>query len=256
MYRVLYEDTHLIACEKPAGLLTHHSLLAKGEDSLHAQLSVLKGAVYPLHRLDRATSGVLLFARSKVAASAFGRLFMVVDRGITKVYLALARGWLSADAGVIDHPLKSLSHSDQRLQPAVSHYRVLGRLELDLDRLEVDEAKKVRTSRYSLLQMRIETGRTHQIRRHLKHLHHPIIGDSRYGKGDQNRLFRAAFNFDQLFLHSAGVSFTHPFTNEQLEILSDFKTPSDHWAGCFDHPACLNKKRLQEVCSLALRNDY
>jgi tRNA pseudouridine65 synthase len=256
MYRVLYEDTHLIACQKPAGLFTHHSRLAKGEDSLHAQLSDLKGQVFPLHRLDRATSGVLLFARSKPAASAFGRLFMADARGITKVYLALTRGWLSGDEGVIDHPLKSLSHSDQRLQPAVSHYKVLGRLELDLDRLEIDEAKRVRTSRYSLLQMRIETGRTHQIRRHLKHLHHPIIGDSRYGKGDQNRLFRAAFGLDQLCLHSAGISLIHPFTNQKIEILSDLEMLSSQWGGCFDHPACFDKKRLQEDCSLALRMNH
>jgi tRNA pseudouridine65 synthase len=254
--RILYEDQHLIAVEKPAGLLTHHTHLAKGEDSIHAQLSKAVGPVYPLHRLDRATSGVLLFARSRLACSAFGKLFMATDtkhQGVKKVYLALIRGWLEGD-GSIDHPLKSLAHTDQRLQSAISHYSLLGRLSLDLPKLGQSESS-VRTSRYSLLMVRIETGRRHQIRRHLKHIHHPIIGDSRYGKGDQNRLFRKAFGLNRLFLHSAGIACRHPFTNEKLTIVSNVKTIATEWGGCFEEPCFPQAKKLEGALEKALLFD-
>ena len=152
--------------------------------------------VYPVHRLDRATSGVLVFALTEDAARALGRAF---EQGaVQKRYVALVRGAPPEHARV-DHALSQ--EDDKPAQDAVTEVTTLARY-----------------GRYALVEARPETGRTHQIRRHLKHLSCPIIGDVRYGKGEHNRLFRARYGLHRLALHAASLVLTDPATAEQVTI--------------------------------------
>jgi tRNA pseudouridine65 synthase len=151
--------------------------------------------VYPVHRLDRATSGVLVFALERNAARAVGRAF-AEGRG-AKRYLALVRG-APPDRVRVDH---ALSRDDGDPQDAVTEIETLARF-----------------GRYSLVEARPESGRTHQIRRHLKHLSCPIIGDVRYGKGEHNRLFRTRHGLHRLALHAASLTLTDPGTDAPVTI--------------------------------------
>ncbi|MBI4510402.1 MAG: pseudouridylate synthase [Deltaproteobacteria bacterium] len=153
--------------------------------------------VYPVHRLDRGTSGVLVFALSTVAASALSEQFAAGKA--TKRYLALVRG-VAPEHGVIDHPIPRREGG-----PRVS---------------AVTEFRRVAVSgRYSLVEATPRTGRLHQVRRHLKHISHPIIGDVNYGKGEHNRLFREQHGLMRLALHAAMLELLHP-TSHQPILLS------------------------------------
>jgi tRNA pseudouridine65 synthase len=170
--------------------------------------------VWPVHRLDRGTSGVLLFALSAEIASALGRAFE--GDGVDKRYLALVRGWPDS-AGTIDHPLARLDDDSARdaaraAQPAVTHYERLARLELAV----ADDRHP--TTRHALIALRPETGRRHQLRRHLKHAAHPIIGDATYGKGRHNRALAALAGITRLWLHAHTLAFDHPVTRERLTV--------------------------------------
>jgi tRNA pseudouridine65 synthase len=151
--------------------------------------------VYPVHRLDRSTSGVLVFALDKDAAAALGRAFE--EGTVEKRYLALVRG-VPPERVRVDH---ALSREDGDPQAAVTEFVTLARY-----------------GRYALVQARPETGRTHQIRRHLKHLSCPIIGDVRYGKGEHNRFFRTHHGLHRLALHAASLALTDPATCERVTI--------------------------------------
>lgn len=215
---ILFRDEHLVAVDKPAGLLVHRSDLDPGErrnavQILHAQL---RRPVHPVHRLDRGASGVLLFALTKDAAAALGR--SVRERRVERTYLAVVRG-RTLEVGTIDHALRRVvdpaegqrrgrdgegSRREDEPLTAVTHYRRLADVELPY---RVD---RYPTSRYSLLELRPETGRRHQLRRHLDHLSHPIVGDTTYGKGRHNRLFTERFGASRLLLACVEVSAPHP----------------------------------------------
>jgi tRNA pseudouridine65 synthase len=206
----LYRDAHLLIVNKPSGLLTHRGW-ANDRDNALSRARVLAGTyVYPAHRLDRATSGVLVFALSQEVASALGS---ELEAGsVRKRYLALVRG-IAPEAALIDHPLKRLSDDghesgEQDRQAARTRIARLGVFE-----------------RYSLVEAEPETGRAHQIRRHLKHVSCPILGDTRYGKGEHNRACRARFGLHRLALHAGALSFTHPVTGEPLVVRAPL--PSD-----------------------------
>jgi tRNA pseudouridine65 synthase len=200
---LLYRDDRLAAFAKPSGLLVHRGW---GDDAVVA-LDLAREAsgvrVHPVHRLDRATSGVLLFALDPASAAAMGRLFEAGS--VRKAYLALVRG-VPPEAGVIDNPVPR-TEGGLRV-PAVTAFR----------RRHVVE-------RWSLVEARPQTGRLHQIRRHLKHLGHPIVGDVNYGKGDVNRLFRERYGLRRLALHAATLSFDHPFTGAAIRITASL--PAD-----------------------------
>jgi tRNA pseudouridine65 synthase len=210
---ILYEDARLIAVHKPAGLLVHRSNLDRHETRFALQLvrDQTGRRVHPVHRLDKGTSGVLVFAFDPEAASALGRAFEAGQVG--KRYRAIVRGW-PADAGIIDYPLGALSDDYGRggsaagnlqiVQPAVTRFRTLARAELP------HRVDRYPTSRYALLELEPLTGRQHQIRRHLKHIFHPIVGDSTYGVGRHNRLFAALFGVQRLFLCCTRMDFAHP----------------------------------------------
>ena len=203
---VVYRDCWLCAIDKPSGLLVHKS--ARGDDRVFAMQMLrdqLGQKVWPVHRLDRATSGVLLFALDAGTAAAVGQQIMA--RSVDKRYLAVVRGHTGLE-GRID---KALSTNDGRAdQPALTDYRRLATMELPIP------VGRYASARYSLVEVFPHTGRTHQIRRHFKHIFHPLVGDTTYGEGRHNRLFRTEFACHRLLLHAAELRLAHPHTHEPL----------------------------------------
>lgn len=209
-FTLLYEDEWFVAMEKPEGLLVHRTSIASDRKTCMNLLRNQLGRwVYPAHRLDRKTSGVLFFALDRDSAREAGKIFM--EREVRKLYTAVVRGWVEEE-GTIDTPLKN--HETGEMLEAVTRYRPLGKVELPYP------VGPYQTARYSLLSVEPRTGRWHQIRRHMKHFSHPVVGDSLHGEIRQNRLFREKFGFDRLFLHATRLKFTHPFTKEPIDIVS------------------------------------
>ncbi len=219
MLTILYRDNHFVAIDKPPGMLVHRSDLDRQERRFALQLlrDQLGREVHPVHRLDRGVSGVLLFALDRDTAGALGRLFET--REVEKSYLAVVRGW-PPEEGEIAHPLARPADpyewrgesAGAECQPAATRFRRLATTDLPhaVDRFP--------TSRYALLQLEPVTGRRHQLRRHLKHFAHPIIGDSTYGKGRHNRLFEGLFGCGRMLLACTELRLPHPVTGTVLTI--------------------------------------
>lgn len=214
---ILYRDEQLVAINKPSGLLVHRSPIDRHETRFAIQLlrDQIGQRVYPAHRLDKPTSGVLLFALDSGTA----RLLNDAWQGgrVSKHYVALVRGYL--EAVDLDYPLRYQADkhgdapgSDQPLQSAQTSFAPLAQTELP------EAVDRYPTSRYSLVHCRPGTGRKHQIRRHLKHLHHPIIGDPKYGKSVHNHFFARRFGADRLLLAATQLRLQHPLTGEPLTI--------------------------------------
>lgn len=201
---VLFRDPHLLIVNKPSGLLTHRGWANDRDNALTRARALVGTYVYPAHRLDRATSGVLVFGLSQAIASALGA--QLEAGGFGKRYFALVRG-IAPEAAVIDHPLARLSDAEGRetkgeeKQPARTRIARAGIFE-----------------RYSLVLAEPETGRSHQIRRHLKHISCPILGDVRYGKGEHNRACRSRFGLHRLALHAVALTIEHPVTGERIAV--------------------------------------
>ena len=195
---LLYLDDLLVVAGKPAGVAVHRGTSREKVVVLQLIRNLLGRHVYPVHRLDRATSGALLLALDPGTARRLQEQW--ASGAVEKRYLALVRG-IPPETGVIDSPVPR-SPGGPRV-PAVTEYR----------RLAVFE-------RYALVEVRPLTGRLHQIRRHFKHVSHPLIGDVRYGKGEHNRLFRERFGLHRLALHAASLEFNHPATGERLRIVA------------------------------------
>ena len=196
--RILHADATIVAIDKPAGLLVHRSPLDAHETRSAAEMlrTQLGEPVWLLHRLDKATSGVLAFARSAAAASALGEAFET-DR-VRKRYLALVRGWPDAE-GEIDYPLArdpELPSAGQPRLPAVTRWRRLACFEWPFP------DGRHATSRYALVEVEPLSGRRHQIRRHFKHLAHPLVGDTTHGKGAHNRAVATWLGTSRLWLHA------------------------------------------------------
>lgn len=214
---LLYRDADLVAIDKPANLLVHRSEIDRHETRFAVQMlrDQIGQKVWPAHRLDRGTSGVLLFALKPELAAALGRQFAA--GAVAKRYLAVVRGH-PPESGSIDHPLSRQrddyefqgERSSREAQPALTHFRRLATVELPV------AIERYPQSRYALLELTPVTGRKHQIRRHLKHLAHPIIGDSTYGKGRHNRYFAGELNCRRLLLACTALRLTHPVTQEEL----------------------------------------
>ncbi|MDQ5767027.1 tRNA pseudouridine(65) synthase TruC [Thiothrix subterranea] len=219
MLEILYRDEHLVAINKPSGLLVHRSLIDRHETRFAIQLTrdQIGQKVYPVHRLDKPTSGVLLFALDSDTARCLNAQFTTGQ--VQKTYLAIVRG-RTPEQGVIDHPLTEEldkltdAQADQHkpAQPAVSHYRRLMSFELPY---AVD---RYPTSRYSLMELCPKTGRKHQLRRHLKHISHHLIGDTTHGNGKHNRFFREQFACQRLLLHAASLECVHPHSHAALKL--------------------------------------
>ncbi|WP_293764731.1 tRNA pseudouridine(65) synthase TruC [uncultured Aquitalea sp.] len=219
MLPILYRDERLIAIHKPAGLLVHRSEIDRHETRFAVQMlrDQIGQHVYAAHRLDKGTSGILLFALDKDAAREMGALFE--QQKIDKTYLAVVRGHPPA-AGRIDHALTRQrddrewrgDRAGAEAQSAVTDYRTLANVELPV---MVD---RYPASRYALMALSPLTGRRHQLRRHLKHIAHPIIGDATYGKGVHNRYFAEHLDSRRMLLACVETAFTHPYSGERLTL--------------------------------------
>ncbi|WP_051534374.1 pseudouridine synthase [Deefgea rivuli] len=219
MLPILYQDDDLVAIHKPSDLLVHRSSLDAYETRFAVQLlrDQIGQHVFPAHRLDKATSGVLLFGLNTAAARALSMSFAA--REVHKQYIAIVRGW-PLEQGLIDHPLELRKDEAEVFgdevpkgaQESQTEFRRLATIELPWT---VD---KYPSSRYALVALNPITGRRHQIRRHLKHLSHPIIGDTTYGKGRHNRAFAQAFGVDRLLLACQKMSFPHPISGQPLTV--------------------------------------
>ncbi|MCW8826671.1 MAG: pseudouridine synthase [Gammaproteobacteria bacterium] len=206
---VLYRDDNYIAVDKPAGMLVHRSPIASQEEEFLLQTlrDQIGQWVYPIHRLDRPTSGVILFALSSEAARVMCGLFE--ERTVTKDYLAIVRGYTD-ESGHIDYALQEEPHKPA--QNAVTDYERLATVELPIP------IGRYNSARYSLVRVKPLTGRMRQIRKHFHHIFHPLIGDTSHGEGRHNRLFREAFDCHRLLLHARRLSLPHPDSGEQLII--------------------------------------
>ncbi len=215
---ILYQDQWLVVVNKPSGLLVHRSMIDRHETEFALQTvrDQIGQRVYPVHRLDKPTSGVLLFALDSDTARQLGVIF--TQRETVKQYLAVVRGY-SDPEGIIDYALKeqldkiadAQAKKDKPAQSAVTHYRQLQTVELPL------AVGRYATARYSLLELTPETGRKHQLRRHMKHIYHPIIGDTTHGDGKHNSLYREQFDCHRLLLHAQSLSLVHPHTQQPLQ---------------------------------------
>ncbi|WP_345846494.1 tRNA pseudouridine(65) synthase TruC [Shewanella algae] len=230
--RILYEDEHLVAIHKPAGLLVHRTYLARKERFFAMQLTrdLVGCHVFPVHRLDRPTSGVLLFAKSSEIAAILCQQF--AGRETRKEYLALVRGNMH-QAGTLDYPLKEEldavadKHADRNkeAQDAITQYAPLLNAEIPFP------SGRYPSSRFALIRLSPQTGRKHQLRRHMAHMRHPIIGDTTHGDGKQNRFFREHFGLNRLWLLAQSLSFTHPTTGEPVTIVTE---PEAEWLQVFE----------------------
>lgn len=214
----LYRDGALLVVHKPAGLLVHRSPIDRHETEFALQYArALNDGdhVYPVHRLDRPTSGILVFARTPEVARILGQQMMSGE--VSKTYLAVVRGW-PENEGVVDHPLREepddrrLKGTEQPVREAFTRYRRLATTELPV------RVETYPTSRYALVELMPETGRKHQLRRHMKHISHPIIGDANHGRGRHNRYFAERFGEGRLMLAATAITFSHPVTSQPLTL--------------------------------------
>ncbi len=201
--RVVYADSWLLALDKPSGLLMHQEFGGRREtvvlvDLVRRALGV--DVVYPLHRLDRGTSGVVLFALDLRTAREGGALFE--NHAVAKTYVALVRG-RAPDLGIVAQPLTRREGGPR--VPAETAFGRLATVE--------SEPRHV-----SLMEAHPRHGRQHQIRRHFRHLSHPLIGDNHHGRADLNREFKARYGLGRLALHAAELSLVHPRTGERLRL--------------------------------------
>nr|WP_295378874.1 pseudouridine synthase [Pseudoxanthomonas sp.] len=208
---VLYQDAGLAIIDKPAGLMVHDSKLARGEteflaDRLRARFGK---PIFLIHRLDRGTSGCLLVAFDRDIASALGQTFM--SREVEKDYLAICRGWPEPRID-LDYALDGGPGKPEK-RPALTRFTRLATGELPIPSAGFD------SSRYALLRCRPETGRFRQIRRHLKHLSHHLVGDSSHGDGRHNRNFRMQ-GVHRMLLHAVRLSFLHPVSGARIDVVA------------------------------------
>ncbi len=222
---ILYRDDYLVSVDKPPGLLVHRTGLDAGETRFALQLlrDQIGRAVWPVHRLDKGTSGVLLFALDAGTARALGQS-LEAGEAMRKTYQAVVRGW-PMDAGEIDHPLKrmpdDMRYEREEIQSALTRYRTLTRYELPLAQGGFE------TTRCALVELQPVTGRRHQLRRHMKHIAHPIIGDATHGKGTLNRALAELLGLRRLWLHARRLELAHPVTGAVLAIEAP---PGAEWA--------------------------
>jgi tRNA pseudouridine65 synthase len=208
MLEIVYQDEHLIAINKPHGLLVHRSKMAN--DATEFALQMLRDQigrkVNPVHRIDRKTGGILLFAFEKEVEIAMQKQFQ--EGEVKKKYLAILRGF-APDEAEIDYPL---AKENGTIQEAFTEFKTLQRTEIAVP------CGKHDTSRYSLVEARPTTGRMHQLRKHFAHIFYPIIGDVKHGCNKQNKLFREQFEMTTMLLHASELTFIHPVSQEELTI--------------------------------------
>ncbi|WP_089954847.1 pseudouridine synthase [Limnohabitans sp. 2KL-3] len=227
MLDILYLDDYLAIVNKPAGWLVHRTPLDRGETRFVLQTlrDQIGQHVWPVHRLDKGTSGVLVFALSAEVARSLGQGFES-GAGLLKTYRAVVRGWPLPE-GLIDHPLKRMP-DDMRterieIQPAQSRFATLRRFELPLPQ------QGFATTRCAEVALEPLTGRRHQLRRHMKHIAHPIIGDATHGKGPLNRAVADLIGLQRLWLHAESLELPHPVSGQRLHLASSLPSEWGLW---------------------------
>ena len=221
--RLLYQDEYLVAIDKPSGLLVHRSWLDRHETQFAMQMTrdLIGQHVYPVHRLDRPTSGVLLFALDPQTARTLSEDF--AQHRVQKEYLALVRGW-TPEQLFIDYPLKE--ELDKIADKFATVDKPAQEAQTKLQRLQTVElpyavSAKHPTSRYSLVRLMPHTGRKHQLRRHMAHIFHPIVGDTKHGDGRHNRFFREQYDCQRLMLCNLSLTIQHPQLQSPLRIQTE-----------------------------------
>ena len=233
MLDILYLDDYLAIVHKPAGWLVHRTPLDKGETRFVLQTlrDQIGRHVWPVHRLDKGTSGVLVFALNAEVARTLAQAFETGE-GLHKTYRAIVRGW-PLNSGLVDHALKrmpdDMRSEREAIQAAQTRYLTLKRGELPI--AQGDFA----TLRWAEVQLQPLTGRRHQLRRHMKHMAHPIIGDATHGKGPLNRMVAEHLGLQRLWLHALRLDLRHPVIEQVLTIDAPCGPEWTLWTA--DHPA-------------------
>lgn len=212
MLEIIYQDEALVAINKPHGLLVHRSRIARDAEVFALQLlrDQIGQKVYPVHRLDRKTAGVLLFAKSAETNGYLQAQFRA--QKVEKVYHAIVRGFIE-ERGHIDYALTN----EDKTQEAQTDYHLLEHLEIPLP------FGGFPTSRYSLVELKPYQGRFHQLRKHMAHVFHPIIGDRPHGCNKQNRLWKTQFNRTRMLLHAHTLSLNLP-GQRRLNLIANYSS--------------------------------
>ncbi|CAM1340618.1 pseudouridine synthase [Tenacibaculum aestuarii] len=221
---ILYEDDYIVCASKPNNVVVHHAHHSRNVADEASLLQLLQEQcgekMYPIHRLDRKTSGILLLAKKSEYVAKFQELFM--NNQIQKTYYGIVRGH-APESKIIDSPVKGRDanvHKD-----AETHLSTLKTVTVDIP------VKPYDTSRYSLVKLMPKTGRLHQLRIHMNKISHPLIGDPKYGDKNHNMMFLENFNCENLFLHARSLEFLHPYSNEKLEIIAELP---ENWNTVFE----------------------
>jgi tRNA pseudouridine65 synthase len=213
---IKYQDADIIVVHKPSGLLVHRSDIDKHETMFLLQLlrDQIQQQVFPVHRLDKPTSGLMVLALNKDSARTLSQSF--AQRTTFKQYTAIVRGYTQAQ--IIDYPLKEMfdkmtdtqSSKDKPAKDAITRVEVLSTAEVQ------QPVGRYNSARYSAVRLSPDTGRKHQLRRHMSHIRHPIIGDTSHGDGKQNQFARSHLNVNRLALVATKLSIHHPISNELM----------------------------------------
>jgi tRNA pseudouridine65 synthase len=214
--KLLYQDEHIFAVQKPSGFHVHpheqvQHRVSRDKIVLYHVRRMMRRHVFPVHRLDAGTSGVLVFALSSEAASKMCQLF--ANRETQKTYHAVVRGYVQ-EQGSIEIPLESDSSGE--LLDAKTTFRCLKTIELPYP-----VGKKFPTARYSLVEAQPHSGRFHQIRRHFNRISHPLIGDAVHGDSHHNRFFRTHLEIEGLCLKALRLEFFHPWNQKKISITAE-----------------------------------
>ena len=235
---VLYSDDEIIIIDKPAAMLTHtHSMDRDSPTVIEALAPRFGESVYTVHRLDRMTTGAMVLARTRPSAGELSRQFR--DREIGKTYLAIVRGHLDA-SGTIETPIARTT--DRAVLQAHTDYETLawGRVGEPIGRYE--------EAWFSLVRLSLLTGRSHQARRHLHRVDHPVVGDNKHGDKTYNRWAAGRMGVKHLYLRAIELTFLHPITGTGVQVrlgIPDLWTRFLHVVGC-ETPEPL--RRAPSVC--------
>ncbi|MEE4218381.1 MAG: pseudouridine synthase [Xanthomonadales bacterium] len=229
---ILHQDDLLLVLNKPAAVPVHGSRMLEGRpQTLLAMAREQTGRmVHAVHRLDRPVSGAVMLTFDKNALAEMSAEFS--NRRVGKSYLGVVRGW-TREEGVIDYPLlppRDERRGEEQAREARTRFTCLAKTELPI------AVPPYQTARYSLLQLVPETGRRHQLRRHMKHISHHLVGDTTYGRGEHNRLFRGHFACERLLLHSHALTFNHPCNGEQIKVTAPLDADFDRVMEIFSDP--------------------
>lgn len=228
-FKILYQDDYLVAIHKPAGLLVHRSPIDRYETEFALQYTrdAVGKKVFPIHRLDKATSGLLLFAFDSNTARLISE--QLSNHDIEKTYLAICRGWADP-SGYIDHALhykrdkvaEKLKREQLAPQSAETAYKTLATTTVN------HSIGRYQQQRYSLIELKPKSGRKHQLRRHMVHIKHPIIGDVKYGDRHHNHFFNDWLGQHRLYLAAVSLTFLHPITGQPTQIDAPLETSFQH----------------------------